>query len=179
MLTKRGRSTVFVLDTFPHNALPKEGRHEQASVAFSDRPRSCSAARSASAKNSFGQHAIKHLREDGHTGRGRSDEFAATSPEKCCEKVSLEGNAANKGFDTSRKYAESKSWPRQHMFPANRSICLSVNSTRRQENVRSRILSSKKRLRLAIQWINHPNCSVLPLWLKPINARAFVGTIRG
>jgi hypothetical protein len=35
--------------------------------------------------------------------------LAATLPKKCCEKVSVEENAANKDFDTVRKYAESNS----------------------------------------------------------------------
>jgi len=43
MLTKRGRSEVLVLDIFPRNVLQEEGSHEQASVAFNDRPDSSSA----------------------------------------------------------------------------------------------------------------------------------------
>ena len=35
--------------------------------------------------------------------------MAAKLPKKCCEKVSVEENAANKDFDTVRKYAESNS----------------------------------------------------------------------
>jgi hypothetical protein len=44
------------------------------------------------------------------TASSTAGKLAATSPEKCCEKVSHEGNAANKGFDISRKYAASENW---------------------------------------------------------------------
>ena len=36
--------------------------------------------------------------------------FVAISPEKCCEKASLEGNVANKGFGISQKYAACGNW---------------------------------------------------------------------
>jgi len=49
--------------------------------------------------------------------------FAAISPEKCCEKVSLEGNVANKDFGISQKYAACKNWFMRHiLWLRNRSI---------------------------------------------------------
>jgi len=35
---------------------------------------------------------------------------------KCCEKVSLEGNVANKDFGISQKYAGSGNWSRPHIL---------------------------------------------------------------
>jgi len=49
--------------------------------------------------------------------------FAAIWPEKCCEKVSLEGNVANKDFGISQKYAACKNWFMRHiLWLRNRSI---------------------------------------------------------
>jgi hypothetical protein len=50
------------------------------------------------------------------TASSTARNFAAISPEKCCEKVSLEGNVANKDFDISQKYAASENWSRPHIL---------------------------------------------------------------
>jgi hypothetical protein len=44
------------------------------------------------------------------TTSSTSRNFVAISPEKCCEKASLEGNVANKGFGISQKYAACGNW---------------------------------------------------------------------
>jgi hypothetical protein len=42
--------------------------------------------------------------------------LAETWPEKCCEKVSREGNVANKDFAISQKYAACKNWFTRHIL---------------------------------------------------------------
>jgi hypothetical protein len=50
------------------------------------------------------------------TASSTARNLAATSPQKCCEKVLLEGNVASKAFGISQKYAASEVWSRPHIL---------------------------------------------------------------
>jgi hypothetical protein len=50
------------------------------------------------------------------TASSTARNFAAISPEKCCEKVSLEGSVANKDFGISQKYAAYENWFTPHIL---------------------------------------------------------------
>jgi len=65
--------------------------------------------------------------------------FAAISPEKCCEKVSLEGNVANKDFGISQKYAACKNWFMRHILwlrnrSIDRTLCEADESTNKTDS---------------------------------------------